>query len=153
MLAVVPPVVVVAFLLGRRVGKISTQERDRLAGASSVAGESLSQARVVQSFVREPTMLARYRDRMAEVVALARRQARLLGGLTGFVTFVAFTAFVLVLWVGGRLVVAGELTAGGVTAVLLYTLLLAGAIGSLGSLYGSLKRTLGACRRVFELLD
>jgi len=153
MLGVVPPVIAVAFLFGRKLSKISTQERDRLADASAIAEESLSQVRIVQSFVREESVLERYRARLADVVRLARTQARLTGGLNGFVTFAAFSAVVLVLWYGGRLVVEGELTAGALTSFLLYTLLLAGSIGTLGALYGSFKRTLGACRRVFELLD
>ena len=69
------------------------------------------------------------------------------------VTFVAFGTLALVLWVGGRLVQSGDLTAGELVTFLLYTLIVAGAIGTFTGLYSQLQEALGASLRIFELLD
>ncbi len=153
MLAAVPPVIAIAFLMGRRLEKLSTKTHDELAAANIVAEESLSQVRVVQAFVREQGMLSRYRERILNTAALARRQGRMLGALAGTVSFLGFSAVALVLWFGNRLVLDGELTAGQLTSFVFYTFVIASAIGSLASTYGTLRRAMGSCRRVFEILD
>jgi subfamily B ATP-binding cassette protein MsbA len=59
----------------------------------------------------------------------------------------------VVLWVGGRLVVAGSLTPGELVQFLLYTLFVAGSVGALTGLYSQFQEALGASRRIFELLE
>jgi subfamily B ATP-binding cassette protein MsbA len=58
-----------------------------------------------------------------------------------------------VLWQGGRQVLAGSLTAGALVSFLLYALYVAGAVGSLASLFGAYQEAVGAARRVFDLLE
>jgi subfamily B ATP-binding cassette protein MsbA len=57
-----------------------------------------------------------------------------------------------VLWQGGRLVLEGSLTAGALVSFLLYALYVAGAVGSLASLFGAYQEAVGAAKRVFDLL-
>ena len=67
-------------------------------------------------------------------------------------TFVAFGTLAVVLWIGGRQVLSGSMTAGELVSFLLYTLAVAGAIGTFTGLYSQLQEALGASRRIFELL-
>src|SRR5205814_3138096 len=60
---------------------------------------------------------------------------------------------VAVLWQGGRQVLAGNLTAGALVSFLLYALYVAGAVGSLASLFGAYQEAVGAARRVCDLLE
>jgi subfamily B ATP-binding cassette protein MsbA len=60
---------------------------------------------------------------------------------------------VAVLWQGGRLVLDGALTAGALVSFMLYALYVAGAVGSLGSLFGVYQEAVGAARRTFDLLS
>jgi subfamily B ATP-binding cassette protein MsbA len=89
---------------------------------------------------------------MAHVIAAARDRARIRALFFGILTFCAFGAVVAVLWQGGRLVLAHELTAGALVSFLLYALYVAGAVGSLGSLFGVYQEAVGAARRIFDLL-
>ena len=73
--------------------------------------------------------------------------------LTGVVTFTAFGAVVLVLWEGGRLVLAGALTPGTLVAFLLYAVTISGAITSLAGFWSQRQESAGAAQRIFELLD
>ena len=152
-LAVVPVVVGAAFIFGRALRRASTGVQDRIAEATGTADEAFSQIRTVQSFTAEAEEVRRYGSHLVEVVAAALRRARIRGTFFGMLTFCGFGAVVAVLWQGGRQVLAGSLTAGALVSFLLYALYVAGAIGSLASLFGAYQEAVGAARRVFDLLE
>jgi len=152
-LAVVPLVVGAAFLFGRALRRASTGVQDRIAEATGTADEAFSQIRTVQSFVREAEEVRRYGIHVADVIAAAIKRARIRGTFFGTLTFSGFGAVVAVLWQGGRLVLEGSLTPGALVSFLLYALYVAGAIGSLASLFGAYQEAVGAARRVFDLLE
>ncbi|HEX5581821.1 MAG TPA: ABC transporter transmembrane domain-containing protein [Gemmatimonadaceae bacterium] len=151
-LAVVPVVVGAAMIFGRRLRSATTGVQDRVAQAMGTADESFAQIRTVQSFTREREEVARFRDLLADVVDAAVRRAFIRATFFGIVGFVAFAGVVAVLWQGGRLVLQGQLTPGALVSFLLYAITVAGAVGSLASLFGSYQEAVGAARRVFELL-
>ena len=151
-LTAIPVAAVVGWYFGRRVRRMSTSIQDLLAGAVARAEQVFTQIRTVQSFTRERwerEHFAREIDRTRDE-GLRRGVAR--ASLTGAVTFAAFGAIVVVLWQGGRLVLAGELTAGTLVAFLLYAVTIAGAISSLAGFWGNLQEAAGAAERIFELL-
>lgn len=152
-LAVVPLVVGAAFLFGRALRRASTGVQDRIAEATGTADEAFSQIRTVQSFTREDEEVRRYGAHLADVISAAIRRARIRGGFFGTLTFSGFGAVVAVLWQGGRLVLEGSLTPGALVSFLLYALYVAGAVGSLASLFGAYQEAVGAARRVFDLLE
>jgi len=152
-LAVVPVVVTVALVFGRRLRKASTGVQDRIADAMAGADEAFSQIRTVQSFHREAEETRRYSSQLAGVVSAAIARAKIRALFFGVVGFVAFGGVVAVLWEGGQLVLEGALTPGALVSFLLYAITVAAAVGSLASLFGSYQEALGAATRVFELLD
>jgi subfamily B ATP-binding cassette protein MsbA len=152
-LAVVPIVVGAAFLFGRMLRRASAGVQDRIAEATGTAEEAFSQIRTVQSFTREAEETRRYTGHMAHVIAAAMDRAKIRAAFFGILTFCAFGAVVAVLWQGGRLVLAGALTAGALVSFMLYALYVAGAVGSLGSLFGVYSEAVGAARRTFDLLN
>jgi subfamily B ATP-binding cassette protein MsbA len=152
-LAVVPVVVTVAFVFGRRLRKASTGVQDRVADAMAGADEAFSQIRTVQSFHREAEESRRYASQLAGVVTAAIARAKIRASFFGIVGFVAFGGVVAVLWEGGQLVLEGALTPGALVSFLLYAITVAAAVGALASLFGSYQEALGAATRVFELLD
>ncbi|HWA58057.1 MAG TPA: ABC transporter transmembrane domain-containing protein, partial [Gemmatimonadales bacterium] len=136
-LAVVPIAVVIAFILGRRLRRMSTGVQDRVAESTAVAEEAFSQIRTVQSFVQEDAERARFADRVRAVVDAALVRARVRGVFFGALTFASFTAAVVVLWQGGILVTEGNLTAGKLFTFLIYTLTIAGSVGSLATFFSN----------------
>jgi ATP-binding cassette, subfamily B, bacterial MsbA len=132
---------------------MSTGVQDRLADATAVAEEAFSQIRTVQSFVQEPYERGRYHERIRGVVSAAITRAQNRGVFFGAITFSGFGAMVVVLWQGGIMVLAGELTAGALFSFLLYTFTIAGAVGALASFFSSYQESVGAAERVFELLE
>ena len=152
-LAVVPVVVGASVLFGRMLRKASSGVQDRVAEAMGTADEAFSQIRTVQSFTREETEISRYSSHIADVIGAALRRARIRAGFFAVLTFFGFGSVVVVLWQGGRMVLAGTLTAGALISFLLYAMYVAGAVGSLASLFGSYQEAVGAAKRVFELLE
>lgn len=152
-LAVVPVVVGASVLFGRMLRKASSGVQDRVAEAMGTADEAFSQIRTVQSFTREDTEITRYSAHITDVITAALRRAKIRAGFFGVLTFFGFGSVVVVLWQGGRMVLAGTLTAGALVSFLLYAMYVAGAVGSLASLFGAYQEAVGAAKRVFELLE
>jgi subfamily B ATP-binding cassette protein MsbA len=150
---VAPVVVLSAFAFGRLLRKQSTRVQDNLAEANATAEEALTQIPTVQSFVREGWEEERYAVRIRAALREAVRRALVRGGLFGLVTFIAFGGVVAVLWEGGRLVIAQEISAGQLVSFLLYAVTVAAAITALASLWSGFQEAMGAAHRVFDLLD
>jgi len=151
-LEVAPILVAAAFVFGRALRRASTGVQDRVAEAMGMADEAFGQIRTVQGFVREDFEVRRFADQLRAVVVAAVRRAVLRGQFFGAVGFIAFSGIVVIFWEGGKLVLQGGLTYGGFFEFLLLAFIVAAAIGSLASLFGSYQEAIGAAARVFELL-
>ncbi len=152
-LTFVPVIMIAAAIFGRRLRRVSTDFQDKLAAANSLAEEAISSIRVVKWFTAEGETARLYDHDIRASYEVAVRRARLRSIFVPTVTFVMFSTLALVLWQGGRQVISGELTAGNLVTFLLYTLTVAGAIGTFTGLYAQLQEALGASKRIFELLD
>ena len=138
---------------GRKLRRISTVFQDEVAKANAFADESIASIRVVKWFTAEDSAAGQYDSVIRSSYDIAIRRARLRALFVPFITFTAFATLSLVLWVGGRQVLAGTLTVGELVTFLLYTMVVAGAIGAFTGLYSQLQEALGASKRIFELLD
>lgn len=152
-LTVVPLAVIAAFVFGRKLRRISTKFQDRLATANSLAEEAISSVRVVKWFTAEDETARLYGEDIRKSYDIAVRRAKVRSVFIPLVTFVMFSTLALVLWQGGQQVIAGNLTAGNLVTFLLYTLTVAGAVGTFTGLYAQLQEALGASQRIFELLE
>lgn len=153
MLSIVPVVVLAAFYFGRLLRKVSKEFQDRVADANARAEEAIGGIRVVQAFTAEPLEARTYADLIGASFKVALRRARIRAIFNPVVFFAMFTAIGIVLWYGGRLVIAGELTPGQLVAFLVYTFSVAGAVGAFSGLFSQFQEALGASSRIFELLD
>jgi subfamily B ATP-binding cassette protein MsbA len=152
-LTFLPVVIIAAAVFGRRLRRISTSFQDEIAEANALADESIASIRVIKWFTAEDDAVARYDGAIRRSYSVALRRAKLRALFVPFVTFIAFGTLAVVLWVGGRLVLNGDITPGELVSFLLYTLIVAGAIGTFTGLYSELQEALGASQRIFELLD
>ncbi len=153
MLAVVPPVIIGGAVFGRRLRRLSRDFQDRVADANADAEEAIANIRIVQSFSGEAVERARYRAGIDAAWRLARRRVRVRAVFVPTVILAMFTGVTLVLWYGGRQVLAGSLAPGDLIAFLLLTLFIAGSVATFTGLFAQLQEGLGASRRIFELLD
>ncbi len=153
MLGVVPPIALGAVAYGRRVRKLSRDAQDAQARANEVAEETIAGVRTVRAFAAEKNESARYEKAVGDALAVARKRITTNATFMGVTSFAAYAALALVLWYGGRLVVRGEMTPGGLTSFLVYTLMVAFSLGGMSELWAELMRASGAAERIFELME
>lgn len=153
MLAVVPPLAVGTVFFGRKIRQLSRKAQDELARANAELGEGLAGIDTVQAFTREDHETARYDEAIGRTFALFIRRVVASSWFMSTSSFVAFSAICGIFWLGGRAVVAEEITPGELTSFMLYTMLVAGAVGSVAGLWARLQAALGATARIFEILD
>ena len=150
---VVPAVVVPIVLYGRRVRALSRESQDRVADVGSYAEEHLNAIRTVQAYVHEDIDRAAFNANAEGAFSTAMRRvlARALLGST--VILLVFGAIALVLWAGGRDVIAGTISPGELSAFIFYSVTVAASVGAMSEVMGDLQRTAGATERLVELLE
>jgi ABC transporter fused permease/ATP-binding protein len=153
MLAVIPPLIVLASVWGRVIRRLSKLAQDELAQASGELQEGLAGIETVQAFTREPHEVGRYGQAVERTFALFIQRAWARAWFGSAASFLAFGAIAGIFWLGGRMVATGSISAGDLTEFMLYTMLVAGAVGAMAGLWGNVQSTLGATARIFELLD
>ena len=151
-LLVVPIVVAPIVLLGRRVRALSRDSQDRVADVGVYVEETLTGIRAVQAFVHEAVDRQRFGVRVEDAFATAIRRVRTRGILTAIVIALIFGAIAVILWIGGRDVLADRISAGELSSFVFYAAVLAGAVGALSEVVGDLQRAAGATERLFDLL-
>ncbi|MDA1132913.1 MAG: ABC transporter transmembrane domain-containing protein [Proteobacteria bacterium] len=147
-----PTVLVPILVYGRRVRRLSRSAQDRVAAAGAYAGESLNAVQTVQAFNHEDRDRAFFAATVERAFAAAIELIRARSWLTATVMILVFGAIDLVLWFGARDVVAGNTSAGELTAFVFYAIVVAGAVGALSEVFGELQRAAGAAERLMELL-
>ena len=152
-LMVVPLVVLPIVVFGRRVRALSRDTQERIADVGVHVDESLDAIRTVQAFGHEALDRRRFGERVEEAFATSIRRIRARAWLTGLVILFVFGAIGVILWLGGKEVVAGEISAGELSAFVFYAVVVAGAVGALSEVVGDVQRAIGATERLFELLD
>lgn len=152
-LILAPVMGVLAAGFGLFLQRASTRLQDELAGSTVVAEEVLQNIRVVKGFAREGFEIERFGRAVLGSVRAALRMLRIRSVFGAMIAFFGFSVIALILWFGGREVLAGRLTAGELIAFLIYGLTVAASVGTLVGLYASFQESIGASQRVFELID
>jgi len=151
--AVIPLVVVPVIVLGRRLRAQSRIAQDTLATVSVEAEETLSAIHTVQAFGREATMAARFDAATDATYTASLKRLVLRGSMGGIVILLVFSAITFILWIGGQDLLAGEMSAGDLSAFVFYSALVASSVGALSDMAGELQRAAGAAERIAGLLD
>ncbi len=146
-------VVLPSVWFGRRVRKLSRASQDRVADSSAIAAEVLNAIPVVQSYTAEGREAARFNDSTNAAFHTAVRRTRARSVLVAFIIIATSGALLWGLYQGTQAVMRGDITAGHLGQTVLYVIILAGAAGVLGEVYGDLLRAAGATERLMELLD
>lgn len=148
----VPLVVAPIVIIGRMVRRLSKETQERIADVSSFADESLNGVRIMQAFTHEPVDRDLFGDRVENAFRTSIRRIRARALLTAIVILLVFGAIGVVLWLGGRAVIAGDMTGGDLSAFVFYSIVVAGAVGAISEVVGDLQRAAGGAERLFELL-
>jgi ABC-type multidrug transport system fused ATPase/permease subunit len=137
-----------------RVSRPAVQEvQQRLAELTAEAEESVSGIRIVKAFAREEHQLHRFRRAVTRVFDQSVYSTRLQAFFSPLLGLLPQLAIALVLLVGGRQVIAGDLSLGDFTTFYTYLAMLAAPMRMLGMAMGMAQRAIASGNRLFEILD
>ena len=149
---VVPLVMVPVLVYGRRVRRLSRASQDRIGDIGAYIDETLNAIQTVQSFGHEPHDATRFSGRVEVAFRTAVARIRARSTLAAMVILLVFGAIGVILWIGGRDMMAGRITAGELSAFVFFAVVVAGSVGAIAEFIGDLQRASGASERLFELL-
>jgi ATP-binding cassette, subfamily B, bacterial len=153
LLLIIPAMLGPILLFGRRVRTLATAAQDRIADASSSASESIDAIDTVQAFGREDDMRARFRTAVEKAFEAARKRIRARAQLTAGAISVMFLGVALVLWLGARAVLAGDMTPGALAQFVLFAILAASNGAMLSEVWGDVLKASGATARLTQILS
>ncbi len=153
-LAVLVPLIVFPLvLLARNLRQASKTAQEKIADLAVLAEESVSGIRSVQAFSQELFIESKFKNLTDEAVFAAKTRARLRGLLSGLVIFLVIAGIGCLLWIGGKDLQQGAITAGELTSFVFYAFLVAASVGALSELGGEIQRALGALERITDIFN
>ena len=150
------PAPLIVFTASRynRVSRPALQEvQQRIAELTAEAEENISGIRIVKAFAREEHQLHRFRARVTRVFDQSIYSTRLQAFFSPLIGLLPQLGIALVLLIGGRQVIDGNLSLGDFTAFYTYMVILAGPMRMLGVTMGMAQRAIASGNRLFEILD
>lgn len=149
-LFIVPIMALVIRGIGRRIRKISALSQGRLEEVTATMQECIAGIRVIKAFTAEPREISKfkqqnygaYRATMQGVIATAT--------LKPLIEQIGAFGIAFVLWMGGRLIVDGQLTFGALASFLLMLNLVAQSMQQVGGLNSTRQQVLAAAERIFR---
>jgi len=150
------PLLLVSVLVryfGRRIHDRFEAVQAQLAEISAIVQENLSGARVVRAYAQEPHEKARFATANEEYLERNRQLIRMSGVLYPGIQLLMGSGAVLVLWLGGRMVVAGTITIGEFVAFGAYLAMLHWPMIALGWVVNIFERGEASMGRLAAILD
>jgi ATP-binding cassette subfamily B protein len=151
-LAIIPGVMLMSFMLARRVRPIYRSIRKNAEQIDGRVGETFSGIRVVRAFRRELREVQDYmqgRHTVLRKELFAHRRELVLWTSWGLLIS---GVNVVIVWYGGYLNVAGRASIGDIMAFQWYTFLLLNPVWNIVNSFSELQRSLAAMERVFDVL-
>jgi ATP-binding cassette subfamily B protein len=138
---------------GARMHDLSMEVQAQLGVLSTRAQENFSGTRVVRAYAQEEREVDRFRSAAAEYRARSVRLARWRALTWALVFLLADAAVVAALYFGGRMIVAGTLTAGSFATFTAFIFLLLWPMISIGWVISIVQRGVACMTRLSEILD
>jgi len=152
-LIALPVVLWRAIDMSGRLRRTWTQVQNETGNMTTVLQESLAGMRVVKSFGAREHEEARFEEKSASVMHHTYTATRLFASQGSLMIFLFTATTGAVLWFGGREVFAGRLTAGELSAFVLYINYLMMPVRMIGWIINTFSRAVSAGERIFDVLD
>ncbi len=127
--------------------------QDQVAVVATLVQDNAAGARVVKAFGQEQREIERFDAANEQLYQRYFESTRLQSFNTPLLNFIANGATVVMLWVGGVLVIGGQLTIGELVAFYAYLLQIVGPVRQGGFLMSMASRAAASAERVMEVLD
>jgi len=149
----IPLIVLPVMLLGKKVRGLSRNAQKKIAELSANVEETLSGVKTVQAYGQEEFEFLKFSKKAQDALSAAVERVKVRGALTAIVILIAFGSVGAILWLGGRDVLAGSISAGELLSFIFYSLVVAGAFGAISEVIGDIQRAAGSVEALMELLN
>ena len=152
-LPILPIALVLFMFFGSRLGPLFLEIQKRLDEVNTILQENLSGIKVVKAFTREKSEERKFDGAADDLMDQNIYIARFFSILFPFVILVASLGQALVLYFGGRQIIAGTLTLGQWQEFSLYLVFLFIPAAQLGMIITQMSQASASSTRIFEILD
>ena len=148
----IPLVVGPIMIFGRRVRRLSRSSQDKIANVGAYVGESIQQIKTVQAYNHQDYDRSEFSDHVESAFKVAISRIKTNAILITVVMTLVFAAVATMIWVGGQDVINGVMSAGELTAFIVYAVMVAMAVAAISGVIAELQRAAGALERLMDLL-
>lgn len=152
MLAMIPVVVLVVAIVGRKIRRWSREAQDQLAQSNVVAEEAVQGIADVKAYSNEPFEEERYRSALELFLGTTIQGAKARAMFVSFIIFILFGTISVVVWFGAGMMAEKQITSENFTHFILFSIFVGASLGSLPDIMSQLQKTEGATERIREIL-
>lgn len=152
-LAAVVVLVIVIPLIGRTVGKLFAQVQKRMDALNGTVQENLIAIRVVKAFVREAYEKVKFKKVNDDYRDTYIRAGNIVSLMMPVMMLVIYGTTIAVIWLGGRFVGTGDMTAGQLLSFISYIMQILMSVMMFAMIFIMLPRAKASLERVMEVLD
>lgn len=148
----IPLVIGPILIFGRKVRQLSRSSQDEIANVGAYVSENIQHIKTVQAYNHQTVDVQSFSGHVEKAFTVALDRIRSRSFLITVVITLVFSAVAAMIWVGGQDVISGRMSAGELTAFVVYAVIVASAVGAISQVIGDLQRAAGATERLMELL-
>jgi subfamily B ATP-binding cassette protein MsbA len=139
--------------IGKRLKSISKQSQEKAGDITTTLHETISGIRVVKAFSMEGYEAKKFASQNQFFYKLAMKSVKRMTVVSPITEFVGMFCIAMILWIAGKRIVSGELSAGAFITFLAALLSLMRPIKRLTNVYSINQQAMAAADRIFEVLD
>lgn len=148
-----PALAVAIFFVSKMVHVRTDRQQQQYSTLTSRVQEALSGIRVIKAYTREAFEEQRFAKESDAYRARTLALARVDAAFRPIIMILIGASTVLVVWIGGRLVIEGQLSLGNIAEFIIYVAILTWPVASFGYVISMIQQAAASAARIFELLD
>ena len=152
-LVVIPLLLIVIVLILTKAGPLFRSLQERTDALNLVVQENLTGIRVVKSFVREDYEEEKFAKRNGDLKESSMRAFGMVVINMPVMMLVVYSTIIAVMWFGGKMVYAGTLPVGDLTAFFTYITQILMSLMMVSMMFMMMTRSIACAKRIVEVLD
>ena len=151
--AIIPFMALGIFLIIKTASPRYTKMQEALDGLNNNIGETVTNQKVIKSFVREEYEIERFEKRNTELVERSTSALKVMLFMMPVSAIAINVTTLLVVWISGRQIMVGDMTIGTLTAFITYLTQILTALNFLANIILQGTRAAASDKRISEVMD
>jgi subfamily B ATP-binding cassette protein MsbA len=152
-LIVFPFILYPVIRIGKRLRKISASSQEKIGDINNMLFETISAIKLVKSFCMQDYEWKRFKEHNRKFYKLSMKSIMRMKIVSPLTEVMAVACVAAILWIAGKNIVSGELSAGVFSAFIAAVFSMIKPVKKLSNVYGINQHALAAAERIFQLLD